>query len=265
MRVLIKFRIWLNRLFGFQTVKLSKSLSNNTLARCYSLFLCVMIIISEGLHLCYSRAAYGGKETVAGFILLSLSVSNSAGSAIAILSDSCIYAIEKVNLYNNFKKLHHTFFPVNFSQSTVIEPTNNVFIAIILFKCVHLSLMLWAWEWGMLIIFIVSRMSILSLMTLQIVTEIYMCEIHVRCIRNTLLSSHSQQVGDKSGIDFTEASFNLTGSNGRQVKMSLKEKLKSDIKVQMKIYIIINENLKIIANRFKYAVGKNIFIMHHFY
>lgn len=256
MSVLVKFRIWLNRLFGFQTLKLSDRFSKNMLARYYSFFLCVLILILEVIHLLCASDLYGGNKTVVGFTFLSLSVTTSASSALAVLSDSCIYTSEKFNLYNNFQKLHYTYFDENFSQSTVIEPTNNVFIALMIFKCVHIFLALWSWNWNPFIMYIISRTFILSLVTLQIVTEIYTCEIHVRCIKNAILSSHSQQLRDKSGIDFTEASFSLTGSNSRREKMLPEEKLKSDIKVQMKIYTLINENLKLIANRFKYVVGQ---------
>lgn len=253
--ILVTFRIWLNWLFGFQTLKLSVRFSKNgtrAVAKCYNLLLVGLIMALEFRYLSSAiQSSYREfqAETNVAYIILSLTGATAAISA--ILSDAFIHASKKVNLYNHFQKIDDIFLDENFSLSTVLCHTNTVFVILVALKFIHSAFVLWTLGWSIYIFYIISRTFILSLMILQILTEIYTCASHIKFIRNNILWSNHSQVSAQTGIDFRATSFS---SNGSEEEIILKKMHNSATKVQMNVYALINENLKLISKRFKYAV-----------
>lgn len=252
--VLVIFRIWLARLFGFQTLKLNGKFSKNeTPARYYSLLLTMLIVILEGRYLTVIiiDAFYGHFLTETKIALVILSLTRAITAILAILSDSFIHADKKVNLYNNFQKINDIFLKERFIMSTVLCHTNNAFVILFTLKVFHSAFFIWSIELDIYIIYVLFRKIVISLMTLQILTEICTCESHVKCIRNKILWSHSQQISTQTEIDFRASSFS---SKERKVKKRLKQNHNSATKVEMKVYALINENLKLISKIYKNAV-----------
>lgn len=250
--ILVTFRIWLARLFGFQTLKMSDRFSKNeTPARYYSLLLIVLITILEGSQVTFGIEPWEFKtETEVAIVILSLTGAIAAISA--ILSDTFIHANEKVILYNNFQKINDIFLEEKFNISTALGRTNSVFVMLVTLKVFQSAFVTCFIDFGLYIMYVIVRKFVLSLMTLQILTEIGTCESHVKCIREKFLWSHCQQVSAQNEIDFGATSFK--SSEQKEIR-TLKENHKSTTKVQMNVYALINANLKLISKRFKYAVN----------
>lgn len=259
--ILVTFRIWLNRLYGFQTLKLSDKFSKNrshALARYYPLLPVGLIIIFESCQLNLNIQAYYRifkPETAVAFVILSMT--GAIGAMLGILSDSFIHATEKVNLYNNFQKINDFSSDEKFNVSTALGHTNSVFVILVTLKAFHSTFILWTFGWSMFTLYIMSRTFILSLMSLQILSEICTCESHIKCIRHQILWSNIPQLTAQDGIDFRATSFS---SNGSEEEITPKEIDNSATKDQMNIYALINENLKLISNRFKYAVTIHCYV-----
>lgn len=256
-RVFIAFRIWLNRFFGFQNYKLGDRFSRSeNMARYYSLFLVVLIVVVEALHIYYLRPVNNNNFRIPDLALLLQSVTTATSAALAILSDSFFCAREKVKQFKNFQQIHRNFFDETFTQSPALQNTNTVSTALITTKVLHATAALLVLQWDKFTLFVIFRTFILTLMILNILTDIYTCQFYVKCINNRI-STYYQQLSAQNRIDFRETSFILTSWKGAEEELVQKDKHNSDIKRHIKIYALIIDNLNIISKRFKYAVGIN--------
>lgn len=256
--VFVTIRIWFNGFFGFQTFKLGDRISrNDKLARYYSLSVVVVIVLTETTHMYCATGIYGNIDEIPQITLLMLSGTTAITAVLAILYDSCIYANEKNKQFNNFQIIYNTFSEETFNQSTVLGHTSVAFVIIFTLKGIHTVLALRSFAWNMFTIYIICRTFILTLMILQIVTEICTCKFYVKCIQNAMTSTYSQQPRDQIGIDFKTTSFSLAGSNLEEEIIVPKEKRISIIKEHIRIYALTIDTLKIISKRCKYAVSIN--------
>lgn len=256
--VLFTFRKWLNRFFGFQTYKVSERFSrSDNMARYYSLCLVVLIVVIEALNIYYSRPLNTGNYRIPDLTVLLLSVTTAIGAALAILSDSFFCASEKVKQYKNFQQIHTNLLYGTFTQTTAISNTNTAFTVLITIKGSHMVAASRALQWNKFAIFLVCRPVILTLMVLRILTDICTCKFHVKCIKNKIICTYSQQLSAQNGIDFRATSFGSTTRKEGQEEKLRNDQHNSDINIYIKIYALIIENLKIISKRFKYAVGLN--------
>lgn len=254
---LITFRIWLSRLFGFQTYKFSNTFSrSDNVGRFYSLCLVVLIVVEEGFSTYFKRPINKTNYRVTDLALILQSVTTATSAVLAILSDSFFCAGEKIKQHQNFQQTHTNLFDEILTQSTLLENTNTFFTVLIIIKGFHIVAALLTLEWNMFTIFTVSRTVILTLMILQILTDIYTCKFHVECINNSL-STYDQQLSATNGIDFQVTTFSLTSRNRGEEENIQKGRNNSDIQKHIKIYILIIENLKLISKRYTYPVGIN--------
>lgn len=169
-----RFRIWLYRIFGYQTLEFQNRYI--TLSRCYSIFVILVIIIMEISYIIEVMNLDAHLTKRLKITMLCYSSTKMISAVLAISAETFIYVDERVKIYKKIVRIKAVFDKNSFN---VVRRTNNKFLIYIIIKITQIVLTFLSFGVGNSASAILFKTLLADLMILQILAEIDTCNLYV--------------------------------------------------------------------------------------
>lgn len=246
-----KLRVWIYRIVGFQTLEFQNKYIKFSL--CYSILVIVLIIIMEAMEM-YKLSYYTVSLTkVCRNTAMSYSFNKMTSTVLAISAEAYFNVNEREKLYKNFVRINAVFDKQAFKVLNVLSRTNNIFLTYLLVKVAQAIFACWAYDLNPTVSTVLINTFLVDLMILQIITQIDACKLYVTKMHQTILYTSPTTIA-QSEIDLRPTTLYLEELDYDRARLLVNHRV--DIKDQMKVYHLLIENMKLISQRFTYAVSK---------
>lgn len=243
-------RIWIYRMAGFHTLEFQNKY--RTYCLCYSFLVIVLMIIMEIMEMerLITFIAYFSK--VYQITMLSYSFNKMTSSVLAVSAEAYFSVKERVKLYKNCVRIHSVFDKQSFKVFNVLSRTNNIFLTYFVAKTAQAAFACWVYGLNPSVSTILVNTFLTDLIILQIISQIDACKLYMTWIHETVLYTSPVTIA-QSEIDLRPNTLYLGALDYNRANLLNKHRV--DIKDQMKVYHLLIENMKLISQRFTYAVS----------
>lgn len=252
-------QIWLYKICGFnQLILRGRSFTiDESITRFYPLIVALILIIMEAVQMTH---VYNDLEIGSSKILQTLSfvqsVCRTSCALLTVFSESFIFAKNKIIVYNNFQEVHNILYDRAFVKWSPFGK-RGFFVMFVAFNSIQILLSwltFWQRHYNMMIL-VILRSIVIALGVIEILTNIVMCNNYISSLNESLILVFTKHKHHRTGIDFKPTTLYHTERRDAREVWDLLQKLQNiGLKDYIKVFDLIDDNMKIISKRYAYMV-----------
>lgn len=256
--ILLSSKKILYQIFGFQTLIFDGTFKKTTsISPFYYAFVAFLFVVADVIHVVQTDFKHDKKHTITYQVTLATFILVSGSCLVlSILSESFINIKEKTQVQNKFLEIYKMLSSKPFVESDFLVLTRRHLFVFVIMNTVHATYAMLFWAERLYYgIYFAVRSLVIAMTILEILTEICTCKHFVALLNESFISHYSQKIKDQDTIDFQETKLFPKIPRDNEILNELEPKNNSETTIDyLKIYDMLNDNVKLISLRFTYTV-----------